>query len=74
MIGYFGDGEACDNINECVIHGTEPEVRHNCASYAECLDLEGKFECFCKEGYSGDGVYCTGGLHIQMFQFTIVYN
>ena len=62
MIGYFGDGNTCDNINECVIHGTEPEARHNCANYAECQDLEGKFKCICKEGYTGDGVYCAGGL------------
>ena len=33
---------------------------HNCDINAVCTNTEGGFTCECKEGWSGDGVSCTG--------------
>ena len=42
------------DINEC------ETGEHNCDSNAECNNTIGSFECFCNEGYEGDGVNCIG--------------
>ncbi|CAH3023967.1 unnamed protein product [Porites evermanni] len=33
---------------------------HNCHDDAYCTNTKGSFTCTCKQGYSGDGVNCTG--------------
>ena len=58
--GYNGTGVNCNNINECEIVGGESEPRHRCDSYANCTDTEGSFDCTCRDGFSGDGITCTG--------------
>ena len=40
--------------NECA------RETHNCSKNADCIDLPQGFACKCKDGYSGDGVTCTG--------------
>ena len=33
---------------------------HNCSPKAVCTNTQGGFMCECKDGWSGDGVTCTG--------------
>ena len=35
---------------------------HDCSSVGDCTNTIGSFECSCKNGYSGDGVACSGKL------------
>ena len=43
------------DINEC------ETGEHNCsADHAYCNNTKGSFTCFCKPGYTGNGVNCTG--------------
>jgi len=31
-----------------------------CGNFSNCINLNGSFECVCKEGFSGVGANCTG--------------
>ena len=31
-----------------------------CSSDAECMNIEGSYECYCISGYEGDGFICKG--------------
>lgn len=44
------------DLDECS-NGT-----HMCSSSANCMNTLGSYRCLCKEGFSGDGFYCTGSL------------
>ena len=33
---------------------------HSCSSNAICTNLRNGYSCSCKQGYSGDGYFCTG--------------
>ena len=46
------------DTDECVL-GT-----NNCDSNATCSDTVGSFTCACNQGYSGDGVTCTGKMNV----------
>ena len=61
MQGFDGDGrtanetgpfanDGCLDMDEC-----DAEV-HNCYGLAECINVEGAYECACNPGYLGDGV------------------
>jgi len=51
-IGF--NGPLCENdINECEINNG------GCSEQATCKNIEGGFECTCKDGYSGDGISCN---------------
>ena len=48
------DSVAIPDINECTT-GTD-----NCDTNADCTNTPGSFTCACNQGYSGDGLTCTG--------------
>jgi hypothetical protein len=50
--GYAGDGEVCEDVDECV------EGTSGCADVARCRNEVGGFECACDAGYVGDGFVC----------------
>ena len=39
---------------------------HGCHANAECMDTDGSFTCSCREGFTGDGINCTGQQIIQI--------
>ena len=44
------------DINECDV-GT-----HMCHTHASCSNTAGSFDCFCNQGYVGDGLTCQGNV------------
>ena len=52
--GFEGNGETCDNINECEKH------MHNCQENAHCVDTIGSYNCSCNVGYNGHCDECRG--------------
>ena len=55
---YFDFTDLVD-INEC--NGSVAV----CDINADCIDLNGTFECTCQQGFSGDGVNCSGKILYQ---------
>lgn len=45
------------DLDECS-NGT-----HKCNNNAECHNTLGSYRCTCKEGFSGDGFFCSGHTH-----------
>lgn len=45
------------DLDECS-NGT-----HMCSNNADCHNTMGSYRCACKEGFSGDGFYCSGHTH-----------
>ena len=43
------------DINEC-----NNDTLNNCDINATCSDTNGSYYCQCKDGFTGDGVNCTG--------------
>lgn len=41
-------------INECTTNA------HNCDLQATCTNTQGSFECFCNQGFTGNGISCSG--------------
>jgi hypothetical protein len=48
--GYSGDGQDCEDIDECE---DDP-----CDSHASCDNTPGSYECECDDGFTGDGEDC----------------
>lgn len=42
------------DINECVTK------EHNCHKDASCANIKGSWDCFCNQGYNGNGTHCEG--------------
>ena len=53
----FGELASSSDVDECL-----SDVLNICddPSRANCTNTIGSFECFCKEGFSGNGTNCTG--------------
>ncbi|KAK3092564.1 hypothetical protein FSP39_004468 [Pinctada imbricata] len=49
--GFRGDGQTCDDIDECSEFNT-------CDVNAACYNVPGSFQCQCRSGYRGDGRSC----------------
>lgn len=47
------------DLDECS-NGT-----HKCNNNAECHNTMGSYRCTCKDGFSGDGFYCSGHSRIS---------
>lgn len=45
------------DIDECALD------IDTCDAEAECLNIDGSYDCACKPGYSGDGHICTGNFY-----------
>ncbi len=56
------------DINECVAN------TDNCATTADCTNTDGSFTCACWDGYSGDGVTCTGIMLCEVHFFFLITN
>ena len=54
------------DVDECL------EGSHNCDVNAVCANQLGNFICDCKEGFTGDGLTCTG--EQGSFQNTFPFN
>lgn len=52
-LGCFG----VSDLDECS-NGT-----HLCSNNADCHNTMGSYRCTCKDGFSGDGFYCSGHTH-----------
>ena len=53
-------------MDECVLK------TDNCDSAANCTNTAGGFNCSCVEGYSGDGITCTGKLLICLLIYDVI--
>ncbi|XP_052077060.1 zonadhesin-like [Mytilus californianus] len=50
----------CSEIQECQVISGKPlmitKQRIHCHKYAKCVNLEGKTQCHCSSGFTGDGI------------------
>ena len=53
MQGYRGNGQKCENINEC------SERLANCPANSYCEDIDGSFKCECYRGYRKSDGKCV---------------
>lgn len=56
MFCFFAD------INEC-----ESDTKR-CSRNAECVNIEGSYQCICKQGYEVRGAECRGNLFLTLVQ------
>ncbi len=62
--GYMGDGDSCEDIDECV-DPNDPDGP--CHEQATCSNLPGDYLCTCNPGWVGDGKDCK-----EQFEFVTV--
>jgi len=46
----------------------------NCNSQAKCTNTPGSFTCTCLDGYSGDGITCSGNEWTIVLYFPLLRN
>lgn len=51
--GFFGNGFACMDVDECATGD------NNCDANAACNNTPGGYECACNAGFIGDGKNCA---------------
>jgi len=54
--GYMPSGSGCVDINEC---DKKYQNAGLCDKNADCVNGNGTYECRCKVGFTGDGVFCN---------------
>ena len=48
---------------------------HDCSNNAECVNLDGTFQCKCNAGFTGDGHLCHGNcLFIYIYIYMYIYH
>ena len=68
------------DIDECSPSGLSSVYRqfaHICHDDANCTNTKGSYYCTCRNGYSGQGEYCTGkvrGTYKFNVNYFITYN
>ena len=70
-LGYEGSGsgeDGCSDIDEC------STAKHNCDNNANCQNSPGSFSCSCNNGFSGDGVQCTGSFLLLTNKLNFLYS
>ena len=53
------------DIDECL------GASHDCSHVATCTNTVGSYECYCNNGFDGDGRVCTGMFAIV---FSIIFH
>lgn len=57
--GYWGDGIQCGDVNECTMLEALPTTAMpDCHENADCINLDGRFDCTCKDGFIGTFEIC----------------
>ena len=55
------------DIDECVTNDDD------CHADAACINTKGAWECFCNQGYAGNGTHCIGTfficIHKELYRF-----
>jgi hypothetical protein len=52
-VGFHVINGQCLDVNECL------DELDNCHLNADCINIDGSYECECKAGYIGNGTFCT---------------
>ena len=58
------------DINECEVGGA-----NDCHANADCLNIDGSYNCTCNVGYTGTGILCAGILFKNLYEqmMTVLY-
>ena len=63
LINYSFPFSLTSDIDEC------SAVLNPCDEKADCSNTDGSYSCTCKQGFTGDGVSCSGMLYSILFYF-----
>ncbi|XP_053317474.1 pro-epidermal growth factor [Spea bombifrons] len=51
--GFTGNGQSCQDIDECILHVASCDLNHT-----DCINTEGGYICKCRAGFLGNGDQC----------------
>ena len=60
------------NIHSITDHNECLTDSHGCHTNASCVNLEGTHQCKCRDGFAGNGTYCSGISFTYIFILVIV--